>query len=537
MNHTRLSAILGATLAMAPVGLVAQAAQCNLDLGKPAQVKDANNALAKAALFKDKKDQVVTAVKEAFLKLQKDEAKVIAQNPTGRAMVLGTGYAELAGALPDGMTSVSRSSAGLSGEGTIDLVAAADSMFDAVEAANAACRDQTEEYRRKIYAALVNNSVNAYNAQQVDSAMALANRSLTVYDGYKLAYIAYNIQGNARQSKDDLNGAAESFMHMTDLMKGDTALVDERKTTMTRLVTLMLSHAEALEGEPKKAKVAQTTAFLQKYLQEFPGDPNAESALARAQVMGGDAGAAERFFGAMAANPDKYTDGQLFESAVNAARADRPKDAATLFEAGLKKNPYGRDALFNLALTQQKLDRLKDADATLRRLIAIDPENPEAYQVFALNYQTGARADKKAIDSLRKAALEVANDRKTTMAQKNTIAARIKGELEPKETWYKAENDSLLKYFNRYQNAKAKVVFNLWTQDGDKHVLAGTVDNLGEAAADYTIKFEFIDLGGNAVATKEVAIVGLASKASKAFRVEVDGAKIAAFKYAPFSGS
>ena len=40
-----------------------------------------------------------------------------------------------------------------------------------------------------------------------------------------------------------------------------------------------------------------------------------------------------------------------------------------------------------------------------------------------------------------------------------------------------------------------------------------------------------------ALATKEVAIGALAAKGSKAFRLEVDGPGIVAFKYSPFSGS
>ena len=536
MKRERLSVALGAMLAVAPGLLHAQAAACNIELGKPGQVKDANSALAKAALFQGKTDQVLGAVKEAFTKLAKDVAKVIAQNPVGRAMTLGVAYTELA-SLPGNMVPVSRVSVGLVGEGNIDLVAAADSMFDVVDASGPMCRDQTEEPRRKIYAVLVNDAVNAYNGQKVDSALASTIRGLSIYDGYKLAYIAYNIQGNARQAKEDMDGAVESFTKMADLMKGDTALVDERKNTMTNLAMMMLSHGEGLDGDAKKAKVEQATVYLQKFLAEFPGDPKAEAALARAQIMSGDEGAAERVFGAMAANPGKYTDVQLFEAGVNAARSEKAKEAAALFEAGLTKNPYSRDALFNVSLTYQKLERYRDAEATIRRLVDVDPENPDVYQIFALNYQASARGFKATIDSLRKTALDAANDKKTTTAQKNQIAARVRTELEPREVEYKAINDSLLKYFTKYQNAKAKVVFNLWSHDGDKHVLGGSVDNLGDAPADYTIKFDFMDATGKTIASKEVSVAALAAKGSKAFRVEAEGANIVAFKYAPFSGS
>ncbi len=535
MNWKRLSLTLGVTAAALPASLVAQAT-CNIDLGKPGQVKDANSSLAKAALFAGKADQTTAAVKEAFAKLAKDEAKVIAANPAGRALLMGNAFVELA-TLPNGTAPIARAALGLAGEGTIDPVAAADSMYDVVDASGPGCKDQTEEGRRKVYAAFINDAVNQYNAQQVDSALALARRGLSIYDGYKLAYIAYNIQGNALQSKDDLNGAVESFMRMTDLMKGDTALVDDRKNTMSNVTQVMLAHAENLEGDAKKAKVTQVMSYLTKVLEEFPGDAKAEAAMARAQIMSGDEGAAARVFGAMAANPDKYTESQLLEAAVNAARAEKPNEAAALFEAGLKKNPYSRDGLFNVALTLQKLERWKDSEAYIRKLIEVDPENPEAYQVMALNYQGAAKEDKHLVDSLRKVALDAANDKKTTTAQKNAIAARVKAELEPAEAMFKSLNDSLLKYFNRYQNSKAKVSFNLWSHDGNKHVLAGAVENMSDAAADWTMKFDFLDATGKVVASKETSVAALAAKGSKAFRLEVEGAGIVSFKYAPFSGS
>ncbi len=503
----RFSATLGLAMALAPASFEAQA-KCEIEYGKPGQVKDAYNALAKAALFTNKPDQAAASVKEAVTKLQKDEAKVIQQNPTGRAMVLGQAYSEFF-VLPGNQGMVPRANVGLATDpsGTIDLVAAADSMFDVVEASNAECKAETEEPRRKIYAALVNDAVNLYNAQNVDSALKLARRGLSVYDDYPLAYIAYNIQGNSLQTKDSLDAAVASFTKMADLMKGDTALVEERKNVMSGVSSVLLAQAEGLEGAAKTAKVAEATAFLQKYLEEFPGDPKAEAALARAQIMSGDPTAAERVFGQMVANPDKYNDQQLFEAGVNAARADKAKEAVALFEAGLKKNPYSRDALFNIALTQQKLENHAEAEKYLRELVKIDPENPEVYQVFALNYQS--------------------------LAKKAKDAAAKKPATSPEAKNYAAMNDSLLHYFKRYQEAPVKVSFNLWSHDGTKHVLAGNLENLTDAAKSYTLKFEFLDATGNVVTTKDAVLDAVGAKASKGFRVEAEGEGVVAFRYAP----
>jgi tetratricopeptide (TPR) repeat protein len=382
-------------------------------------------------------------------------------------------------------------------------------MMDIVEASNAACREETEGPRRKVYASLVNEAVNLYNSQQVDSALVLARRGLSVYDDYRLAYIAYNIQGNALQTKDSLDAAVASFKKMAELMKGDTSIVDERQNVMTNIATVLLAQAEQLEGEAKTAKVADASRYLEAYLQEFPGDAKAEGILARAQIMSGDASAAERVFGQMTSSPDKYTDTQLFEAGVNAARAEKSKEAVALFEAGLKKNPYSRDALFNISLTHQKLENYAEAEKHLRTLVTIDPENPEVYQIFALNYQSLAR---------------IAKD-----------AAARKPATSPEAKHYAAMNDSLLKYFQRYQDAPVKVSFNLFSHDGTKHTLAGTIENLTDAEKNYTLKFEFLDAAGNVVTTKDAQLDAVGAKGSKGFRLEVEGDGVIAFRYAPLT--
>ncbi|MEO7965476.1 MAG: tetratricopeptide repeat protein [Gemmatimonadaceae bacterium] len=506
MTLIRLSAALA--LALGPMSAMAQA-KCDIDEKKPNQVKDASGALTRAELPMGKPEDKINFMKQAVTLLTKDADKITAANAVGRNWVLGRAYADLVAADTMNMNPVSRAKVGLatSPEGTIDLIAAADSAFDAVEAAQPACKDQTEEYRRKIYAPLVNSAVNLYNQQKSEAAGVMARRGLEVYDGYKLAYIAYNIQGNVLQSKDSIDAAVKSFKRMTELMKGDTTTLEDRKNTMINIAQMIMLQGDNGDAAAKKAKMAEASAYLQEYLKEFPGDAKAQGALARAQISSGDAGAAERVFGEMVASPDKYSDSQLFEAGVNAARAERPKDAAALFAAGLKKNPYSRDGLFNLAVTLQNLDRWDDMVAPMTRLVQIDPENPDNYRIWATYYQGKAKIAK--------------------------AAAAKKPATSPEAKAYAATNDSLLKYFNRMQQSPVKVAFTLWSHDGNKHTLGGTVDNLTDAAKSVTLKFDFLDATGNVVSSKEAPLADIAAKGSKAFKLEAEGAGIVAFKYAP----
>jgi tetratricopeptide (TPR) repeat protein len=396
-------------------------------------------------------------------------------------------------------------------DATIDMLATADSLLKVVEAEMPACKEDTEAWRRVPYSTLVNDAVNAYNAQQIDSADVLVRRSLMIYDDYPVAYFGYNILGNIQQSKDDMKGAITSFKKVAELMKGDTSVVDERKTTIILVAQLMTDEAEKVEGETKTAMMNEVVAYLQEYLKEFPGDMKAQSAIATAQLKSGDVAAARRLFDEMLANPEKYTDLNLLEAGVGAARASQNGLAAQLFEAGLKKNPYSRDGLFNLATVYSdtalnKIDMMPDV---LTRLNAVDPENPDNAQLAALYWQARARL-------LR-------------------APAEGKDLPDPAAVAFKAANDSLLFYYEKFSNAKAKVTFNLFSHDEGRHVLAGSVENRGDEEKSYTLKFDFLDIAGTVLESREVTVEAVRGKGSKSFRVELtDKPGVAAFRYAPF---
>ncbi|MEP7381777.1 MAG: tetratricopeptide repeat protein [Gemmatimonadota bacterium] len=515
MTLLRFSVALSLLLAIRPVTAVAQA-QCEIDEKKPNQVKDAASALAKAALPIGKPEDKFKNITQAVTLLTKDEDKIIAANAPGRAFVLGRAlslYADEAmrAGRDSGMV-VKRSAVGYATapDGMVDLVASADSAFDIVEASNAACKEETEEWRRRMYAPLVNSAVNLYNQQQADSAEVLVRRGLHIYDGYRLSYIAYNILGNVLQGRDSIDQAVAAFQQMAELQKGDTSLVDDRQGVMLSVAQLIMAQGESLEGAAKSAKFAQASAYLEKYLAEFPDDAKATASLARAQIASGNSAAAEKVFADMVNNPAKFTDGALFDAGVNAARAERPKDAAALFEAGLKKNPSSRDGLFNLVVTYQKLDDWEKVPNVLNRLITIDPENPENYQLWALYYQNEAKRLKD--------------------------AAAKKASTSPEAKAYAASNDSLLKYFKRMSEAQVKVTFTLWSHDGTKHTVGGMVENLTDADKSYTLKFDFLDATGNVVSSKSASVDAVGAKKSKSFRVEVEGAGIVAYRYAPLDG-
>ena len=146
----------------------------------------------------------------------------------------------------------------------------------------------------------------------------------------------------------------------------------------------------------------------------------------------------------------------------------------------------------------------------LKRLNEVDPENPDNAQLGALYWQARAR-------SLRAA------------------AEGKDPEKDPAGIAFKQANDSLLVYYEKFQNAKTKVTFNLFSHDEGRHVLAGSIENRGDEEKSYTLKFEFMDVTGKVLDTRDVAVEGVKGKGSKSFRVELtDKPGVAAFRYSRF---
>ncbi len=494
MSVTRIATTAAVALAVAAATAGAQA-KCEIEDGKPGQLKDARDALVKASVIGSTENKTKELSKAIKLVTQNPEK--LGNNTVGRNWVLARALVTYA-TLPDMSPVVPRATVVYSSNRAelVDLVLSSDSAFDAFEAAAPACAAEIEQYRRLAYVPLVNSAVQLYNARQIDSAAALAQRAATVYPN---ASVAHNVLGNIAQQRDSFVVAANHFREMVKALGTDSTAAEERQTTWLNVPTLLLAEAERAPEAQKADLVKQAVAEYQAYLAEFPEDARGKASLARAQMASGDSASAVATFTGMLSEVDKYSAMQLFEAGVGAARAERNKEAAQLFEAGLKKNPYYRDALYNLAATLHASDQLDAMLPVAQRLIEVDPNNPDNYQLLALHYQSKARA--------------------TTAA-----AAR------------KVVNDSLLKYFKLYSEAPVKVSFDGFSHDEAKHKLSGRIENRGTAAKSYTLSVQFLDATGNVVTSKDVTVDAVPPKESKAFSVEAEGEGIVAFKYAPISG-
>ncbi len=207
----------------------------------------------------------------------------------------------------------------------------------------------------------------------------------------------------------------------------------------------------------------------------------------------------------MLGNPDKYTDLQLLEAGVTAAQGEKQDAAATMFEAALKKNPYSRDGLFNLAATYDALGQTAKMPPVLQKLVAVDPENPENYRLWARYWQARAK-ELKPGDKATEADVKARND-----ARRNCCSS-----------------------FQKFSEAKVKVTFNV-LQPRRWQSRAGR--DRGESVGcqkQLHVEVRVPGLRWRGARQQAGGRSEVPAKGAKSFRVEVaEEPGVVAFKYAP----
>jgi tetratricopeptide (TPR) repeat protein len=491
--------VLSAALAS---GSGAQAAQPAAQ--RACQIDESSGQLGKALLSislaqtnqqSQKWPDAANHLRNAVKSLEKPDKK----NELGQKLVLGKALALWLNQ-PDVEATPTRGTLGFttSPDARIDLVAAVDSSFSQVEAANAACESETAAWRaQKPWLTLVNQSIEAINAGNTDTAEALANRSLRLY---RKAPYAYMVLASAAQNRGQVTKALQYHQQTIELAT-DTSYADARRQSLLTVGNLAAEVADTASGAGRAQFAREARTAYEKLLGEAPNSPQAAQAragLSRVLLIAGDTVAFRTAYKDQITNPDKYDYRDILASAVAAARSEQWADAAALFENVAKLNPYNRDALYNLAVTYHELGQYDKMVPYLHRLVAVDPGNADNWLLLARAYNGLGKAAQKA---------------------KNTVQ-------------HKAYNDSTVKYYTKSEQLRVNVIFTEFTTGETKSTLAGTIENKTDAEKSYTLRIEFLDRTGNPVGTKEIAVGPVAAKAKGRFTTTIEGQNIAAFRYA-----
>lgn len=379
-------------------------------------------------------------------------------------------------------------------QGQVDIILAADSALKAVAEAHPGCQSQIEPLEQMILVAAINEATAKFNGGDPAGAKPLAERILVIEpESPHASHLLANVAITEQRYPD----AVALFEKVAAATKDDSTLKELYSTSVQSAGYILNSLAEGATGEEQATLGRRSAEMFQAYLAVNPSDAEAQSGLGKARAFAGDTAAATAMYASMLADPSKYNPIELVNSAVGAANAGRPADAVRLTEAALQSNPYMRDGLFILGTVAVQAEQFDKVIPAAKRLIELDPSNPDNYSLLAAGYQ---------------GMLEGTEDRKLQQAY----------------------TDSMVRTAQRAQSMPVRVSFTDFLQpSATERVINGSVENLGQTPASYVLKMEFLDAAGNVVATGEQALDAVAPASSKTFSIAAQGQGIVAYRYAP----
>jgi len=496
--------------------------ECEVDEGKPGEVARAMLSL-QVAQNASKPEDAQKQLKNAIASIEKaDKTK----NPVGENFVYGKTLVMWL-SQPNMTTTTTRGTLGFTQNPTqpIDLVTSIDSAFGAVEKAMPECASQTNAWRaQKGWVAMINDAIAQLNADHPDSAELLARRSLILNPN---APYGYMVLGNLAQKKNQPRQAIDFFKQTVEKSGTDTTYGDLKRQTMLAAANLAADAAESASGPEKAAYLSDAKWGYEALAQDAKGGNFADAArsgLARLASASGDTAAVRATYSQQLANPSAYSFQQLLNAGVGLAKAKNVNDATTMFEAAYKKNPYHRDVLYNLAIMYLNADKYAQAIPVVRQLVAVDPSNGENYRLFTISYANEQKGFNEKIKSYN------------ALAKKAKTPKAVKAYEDSARFFFdsaKAVADSALKYNNIAEGFPVKLTFNEFSTAEDKSTVGGSVENKSDQTQTYTVKVDFLDIGGKTVATQTATVGPVTAGQSGRFSVSAPGTGVAAFRYSP----
>jgi tetratricopeptide (TPR) repeat protein len=469
-------------------------AQCEIDQNKPKEVARATLSITKANAAmkggdptKDLKDVISTLTNPGL----KNE------NPVGRAYLLASAYVILL-EQPGIEAVMPRSAVGIAENPTapIDLFAAADSAITIVENSSPACAVQMAPFRQqKAWLNVTNAAINALNANKLDSAEIYAKRSLTLE---RKSPYPYTVLASVAKARKNYPAMVEYSRQVITTAGEDTAYADVKQRAQYELAATLVERVKTATGPEKKtlAKEAITAWIPISHSQDNVEGTVAVRTLEEMYKAAGDSAQINKIYADMIADPAKYGEGALLQAGVVASTFKRPDDAALLFEAVVKKNPYSRDALNNIAASLLQAGENDKAGPYIAKLIEMDPNNPDNYMLYAFQY-----------------------------------AGKLKGKVDAKTQ--KVYNDSLVYWNNKSEKMPVKVAFTEFSRNSEGTTLAGDIENRGTTAKTFTLTVDFLGSDGSVLFTETANVGPVAPKAKKEFRIHNAKTGVYGYRYKP----
>jgi tetratricopeptide (TPR) repeat protein len=351
------------------------------------------------------------------------------------------------------------------------------------------CAKDIDTYRRNAWVALINAGSKFEEDKNLDSAFTMYRQANSIYHGSPIGFYRAASMWNDKGQPDS---AAYYFGQAAAAVPSnatDTTDVKYRNNSAFSQGVLLLN----------AKKYDQAAPVFEQYLKWVPTDAQAKRGLAasyralgqndKAQALekevaasGGGAGGG----GAGGAGTD-----DVMSAGINLFKDKKYAEAATAFEKVVAAEPYNRDALSSLANTYLALGNGPKLLATAQRLVAIEPMSESALKLLGEGYKQSSKVD-DAVKTAEQVLALPANVRVATFApQANGASLTLTATGRTAQT------------------------------PGGKPI----------APAAVPITVEFINAGGQPVASQDTQIPAVADGASQDVKVDAQGAGIAAWRY------
>jgi tetratricopeptide (TPR) repeat protein len=464
---------------------------CPVDLMQPTGLAIANLQRSKLANVKsvDDANKVMKDVSKLLFDAKQNE------NPKGRDLLLAefiTFYIQYA-------DSAKRGDIGFPGDKNqyVDMLKYADSLFTIIETAEPKCRMTTLQWRNyKPYSDRIKAAYAAAAAGAADTAEKLANRAMILNHGGPQPYdVLWRV---AKLRKDEAH-EIQYLQTAADKLVGDTANAAVRANFLFTLGRIQQEFADAKTDKAAKDKLYRdaATAYMQ-VLKEFPSSDEAQYSMQGISISANilsDTSISNAAVAIVKAAPDKFSDATLAQAGVFSTTAGKTADAVMFFQAAVKLNPYSREYLYYLAAMLASNKQWDDMVQTVHKLIAVDPSNPDDYQLFTIAFKG------------------VSDNSKDPAVKKWAI-------------------DSIQYYGKVVEEMPHRVAITDLERQPNRTLMSGTVENRAKDPRSFSIDFEFVGKDGSVLQKSTATVANVAPGATGNFKIDIPIGGVYGVRYA-----
>lgn len=251
----------------------------------------------------------------------------------------------------------------------------ADTALTRAQDLTPSCTKDIQLLRRNTWIVLVNAGIVFMKDKNNDSAAVLFHQAGTIYRSEPNAYTNLGVLYNSTGQPDS---AIVYFRKAVEVAGTDPKAAETRDQSQYNLAALLSN----------QARWPEAVAAWQQYLQWKPDDVDAKKGYARALRGAGQPDAAAVIERDLISGPGAVVStNDLMIAGVNFFRDKNYTEAAATFGRVVEREPWNRDALFNMANSYLGSQNGPELVKTALALHAIDPMNESSVKLLAQGYQ------------------------------------------------------------------------------------------------------------------------------------------------------